>query len=84
MHECILTNVVKNNKIAYSWCYDGYPGNSLVTFELFEEGNKTQLKLTHEGVETFVTEDSNSARESFTEGWTYIIDKGLKNYVEKL
>src|SRR5678816_3857573 len=52
-HLCKITEVVTRKKLAYSWRYEGYEGNSMVTFELFDEGGKTRLKLTHEGLETF-------------------------------
>ncbi len=83
LHQCKVTDVINGKKIAYSWRYDGLAGNSVVTFELFEEGNKTRLKLTHEGTETFVTDNQDFARESFTGGWTHFSD-ALKTYVEKL
>src|SRR5204862_6298678 len=51
LHLCKVTEVVAGRKIAYSWIYEGYEGYSVVTFELFPEGNKTKLKLTHEGLE---------------------------------
>ncbi len=60
-----------------------YQGNSTVTFELFEEGDKTRLKLTHEGLETFPEHKKDFAKESFTEGWTYITGTSLKAFVEK-
>src|SRR4051794_8762333 len=41
-HLCKVTEVVPGKKITYSWRYDGYEGNSLVTWELFEEGDKTK------------------------------------------
>src|SRR5271154_4217765 len=50
-HRCKITEVVAQKKIAYTWRYDGHEGDSLVTFELFDEGKKTRLKLTHEGLE---------------------------------
>src|SRR4029078_9519637 len=52
-HRCKITEVVPQKKIAYGWRYSGEEGDSLVTFELFPEGDKTRLKLTHEGLETF-------------------------------
>ena len=52
LHICEIIEVEENNKLKYSWRYDGYPGKSFVTFELFEEGKKTKIKLTHEGLET--------------------------------
>jgi uncharacterized protein YndB with AHSA1/START domain len=83
LHLCKVVEVINGKKLAYSWRYDGYPGNSYVTFELFEKGNETKLRLTHEGLETFPKEDVNFARESFAAGWTQIIGTNLKEYVEK-
>lgn len=53
LHLCEITEVVPGKKLTYSWRFDGYPGNSFVTFELIEQGNKTLLRLTHRGLETF-------------------------------
>jgi uncharacterized protein YndB with AHSA1/START domain len=84
LHLCKIMEVVKNKKLKHSWRYDGYEGNSFVTFELFEEGDKTRLKLTHEGFETFPTTVNNDfAKENFAEGWTYIIGTSLPGFVEK-
>ena len=84
LHLCKITDVVKNKKLRYSWRYDGYEGISFVTFELFEEGGKTRLKLTHEGLETFPkTADNDFAQADFAEGWTHIIGTSLKEFLEK-
>lgn len=85
LHLCEITEVIPEKKLAYSWRYDGDAGNSLVTFELFEqeEGDRTLLRLTHEGVETLWREDDpNFARESFMAGWDHIVHKSLKEYLE--
>lgn len=83
LHLCKITEVVPGKKLQYSWRYDGYPGNSFVTFELFPEGSATRLKLTHEGLETFPTDNKDFARSSFEAGWTYIIGKSIIEFVEK-
>ena len=83
LHLCKITKVIPDKKLSYSWKYDKYPGNSLVTFELFEEGKKTKLRLTHEGIESFGTDNPDFARESFNEGWTYFIGTAIKEFVEK-
>ncbi|MFI5220120.1 MAG: SRPBCC domain-containing protein [Bacteroidia bacterium] len=83
LHLCKITEVVMHKKLTYSWRYDGYEGNSFVTFELFEEGNQTRLKLTHAGLETFPANNPDFAKESFAEGWTHIIGTSLKDFVEK-
>jgi hypothetical protein len=53
----------------------------LVTFELFAEGDKTGLKLTHEGLESFPPMP-DFARTNFVEGWTSLIGSSLKDFVE--
>jgi uncharacterized protein YndB with AHSA1/START domain len=81
LHICKITEVIPEKKLAYSWRYGGYEGNTLVTFELFDEGKQTRLKLTHKGFETFPTDNTDFARESFAEGWTWIIGTSLKEYL---
>lgn len=83
LHLCKVIEVIPKKKLTYSWRYDGYEGNSFVTFELFADGNKTRLKLSHKGLESFpVTPNKDFAKENFMEGWTHIIGTGLKEYVE--
>lgn len=82
-HLCKITEVQPGKKLSYSWRYEGYKGNSIVTFELFAEGDATRLKLTHTGLETFPMNNPDFARESFAAGWTYIIGSSLKEFAEK-
>ena len=82
LHLCKVTEVVPGNKLTYSWRYDGYEGNSFVTFELFAEGKTTRVKLTHAGLETFPKENPDFARNNFAEGWTDLIGRSLKSYLE--
>jgi len=81
-HLCKVTEVIPQKKIAYTWRYEGEPGDSLVTFEIFPEGDKTRLKLTHSGIETFPKTPSY-ARKNFEAGWTQIIGSELKQFVER-
>lgn len=83
LHRCRITEVIPEQKIAYTWKYDGYEGESLVTFELFAEGEQTRLKLTHAGLETFPPDSPDFAKAGFLEGWTYILGTSLKDFVEK-
>jgi len=83
LHLCKITDVIRNKKLRHSWRYDGYEGNSFVTFELFDEGGKTRVRLTHEGLETFpVTANNDFGKENFTEGWNYIVNIALNDYVD--
>lgn len=81
-HLCTVTEVVPGKKLSYSWRYEGYPGYSVVSFELSEEGNKTRLKLTHEGIESFAAGGKDFRKENFAEGWAHILDKSLKGFLE--
>jgi uncharacterized protein YndB with AHSA1/START domain len=81
-HLCKITEVAKERKLSYSWRYDGYEGNSFVTFELFKEGDQTRLRLTHTGLETFPKESKDFASSSFAQGWTQIIGISLKEFLE--
>jgi len=80
-HRCKITEVIPQKKIAYTWRYHGHGGDSLVTFELFAEGEKTKLKLTHTGLETF-PKSLPFARKNFEQGWTSLIGSELKDFVE--
>lgn len=84
VHLCTITEVVVGKKLTYSWKYEGYEGNSFVTFELFDEGDKTRLKLTHEGLETFPLNNPDFAKANFVAGWTEIVGTTLKTFVEKV
>lgn len=81
VHLCKVKEAVKNEKLVYSWHYEGYPGYSNVIFELLPDGQKTKLKLTHEITEPFPADNPDFAESNFKEGWTYTAD-GLKQYVE--
>lgn len=81
-HLCEITEVIPENRISYTWKYKGYPGCSEVTFQLIPLGKKTQIIVTHEGLETFPPLQ-DFAKENFREGWKAIIGTNLKNFVEK-
>jgi len=81
-HLCRVTEVIPEEKIAYTWRYKGEPGDSLVTFELAPEGDNTRLKLTHTGIETFPRTPAY-ARKNFENGWNAILDSELRQYLEK-
>lgn len=80
-HLCKITDVVLNKKIAYSWRYEGYDGNSIVSFELFEEGTNTRVKLMHTGLESFPVSNPDFAKANFVEGWTAILGISLMKFL---
>ena len=81
-HLCRVTEVIPEKKIAYTWRYKSEPGDSLVTIELFAEGDNTRLKLTHTGIESFPKTPAY-ARKNFEQGWAAIIGTELKQFVEE-
>lgn len=80
-HVCKIIEVIADKKLKHSWQYEGYEGNSFVTFELYDEGDKTRLKLTHQGLDTFPTNNPDLAKENFAQGWTHIIGTSLQEYL---
>ncbi len=80
-HRCKVTEAIPNRRLAYTWRYEGHAGDSLVSFDLFAEGSKTRVKLTHEGLETFPKLPA-FAKANFAAGWTEIVGTSLKNFVE--
>lgn len=83
IHLCTITEIIPKKRLQYSWRYQGYPGYSLVTFDLAEVGGKTKVKLTHHGLETFPQETGAFARANFNEGWNHIIGISLPEFLEK-
>jgi uncharacterized protein YndB with AHSA1/START domain len=80
-HLCRVTEAIPGKKLSYTWRYEGYEGNSEVSFELFPEGEKTKLVLTHRGLET-LPPNPDFAKENFIAGWTHIVNISLKDFLE--
>jgi uncharacterized protein YndB with AHSA1/START domain len=84
LHKCTIVEVEPFRKISYTWSYDGYAGQSLVTFELLNEGiNLTRVKLSHSGLDTFPSDNPDFEEKNFKQGWNTILGDLLRNYVEK-
>ena len=81
LHLCEIKEVIPGQKLSYSWQYDGYTGNSLVTFELILQEDQTLLRLTHEGLETFPANNPDLKKENFNDGWEAIIKDSFRNYM---
>jgi uncharacterized protein YndB with AHSA1/START domain len=83
LHKWKIINVIHEKLITYNWKYEGYSGDSNVTFELFNDNNKTKLRLTHQVVESFADNISEFKRESCEAGWKYFIQQSLKEFLQK-
>lgn len=82
IHLCRVMEVEVNKKLSYTWRYKDFQGDSLVSFELFPEGERTRVKLTHQGLDTFPAMEDFAA-ENFKEGWTMLIGTLLPGFVKK-
>ena len=81
VHRCRVTEAVPQQRLAYTWRYEGHAGDSLVTLELFAEGQGTRVTLTHTGLETF-PKTPQFRRANFSRGWTALIGSSLKEFLE--
>ncbi|MGV3586191.1 MAG: SRPBCC family protein [Adhaeribacter sp.] len=83
LHICRIAEVISGQKLTHTWQYEGQPEETFITFELFPEGDRTRLKLTHAGLEKIAAYDPMFAKENFVAGWTNIIGYLLRDFVEK-
>lgn len=81
-HKWKITEVVPFKKITYEWRFEEYPTIlGVVSFEIFEEQNGTNLRVTNHGIETFPKNVPEFTRESCQGGWEYFINQNLKNFI---
>ena len=59
VHLSEIKEVIPMKKLSYSWKYENLPGLSYVSFELEDKGERTLVRLTHSGVETFSANGSD-------------------------
>jgi len=83
LHLWKLTEVIPLKKIVYLWKYEGYDGESYVSFELFEENNQTRLRVSHTGIDSFPKAIPEFSSESCRQGWQYFINNRLRTFIEE-
>ncbi len=81
-HVWTVTEVVPMKLISYDWRYEGYAGNSNVTFELSSNENFTKIRLTHKVLESFPDDIPEFKRENGVLGWQYFINEALKEFLQ--
>jgi len=82
LHLWEVTDAIPNKIIGYRWEYANYAGKGHVNFELSEKRNRTNLKLTASGIDSFPQHIAEFKRESCEDGWKYFIKLRLKEYLE--
>lgn len=83
LHVWTVTEVDAPKKIVYDWSYEDYTGESYTVFELSEQNEKTQLRLSCHVREDFPDGIPEFERESCVGGWNYFIKERLKEYLER-
>ena len=83
-HICVVTEVIFEKKLAYSWKYAGYEGISYVTFLLSDVDGKTRLDFSHSGISTFPITNPDFALHNFEAGWDHFIQHALPEFLSEL
>ena len=81
-HLWEIKEAVPDQKIVYDWRYEEYPGAGIVTFELFDDGDGSRLRVTTEGMESFPDDVPEFNREACEGGWKYFIQGNLNDYLQ--
>lgn len=80
LHICTVVEVERGRRLSYTWRYEGYPGESLVTFDLVSEGTeRTRLTVTHRGLDTFPADSPHFVVENFNAGWNGLFGQLLRH-----
>ena len=82
LHVWKVTEVVPQRRLVYQWRYDGYPGDSMVVWDLSSIDRQALLKFTHEGHET-IGGDPMFTRENCEAGWNFLIKQSLVDFLSK-
>ena len=72
-HQWKVIEVIQEKKIVYEWRYGGFPGSSIVSWEITKTSDQTLLRLTHRGGESFPQNVPEFTRESCEAGWKWFI-----------
>ena len=82
LHLWEVTEVIPQKKVVYNWKYEGFTGDSFVSFEVSGNEVSAHLIVTFRVVENFPEGIPEFSRESCIGGWTYFIKDSLKNYLD--
>lgn len=75
-----IVEVIPAKRIDYTWNYEGYPGDSIVSFQINKFNERVELVVTHKVTEDFPDDIPEFQRESCQGGWEYFIKDRLKTY----
>jgi len=73
IHLWEVTEMIPPAKIVYNWKYAEYPGDSFVSFELFEETGMTKLKISVVIANDFPENIPEFGLENCIDGWNSLL-----------
>lgn len=83
-HHAEILEIIPNKKFKHTWTYPEFSKEkTIVKWKLEEDGDGTEITLTHKGLENLHHLGKDFEKESFENGWTEIVTKNLKQFVEK-
>ena len=83
-HHGEILELIPNEKLKHTWSYPEFSKEkTIVKWELEKDGDETVVTVTHKGLENFAHLGKDFQKESFKNGWTEILGKSLKEFVEK-
>ncbi|UCG61251.1 MAG: SRPBCC domain-containing protein [Candidatus Zixiibacteriota bacterium] len=81
LHLWKIIDAEPMKRIAYTWKFEGYPGDSFVVWELSRKNDSTRLRLTCIIKEDFPDDIPEFKRESCVAGWKYFLTERLKEFL---
>lgn len=83
-HRCTILEIIPNQILRHTWTHPSHSqGESILTWFIQSVDDKTQLILTHEGIDQFKDGGPEFAEENYKAGWIEILGQALKGFVEK-
>jgi uncharacterized protein YndB with AHSA1/START domain len=74
--------IIPNKTIEYTWTHpNDSKGSSILNWTLEDWEGKTQVTLSHTGVENFADAGASFSKENFEMGWNAIVKTTLRNYL---
>jgi uncharacterized protein YndB with AHSA1/START domain len=80
--KCSVKEIVENKRLVYTWDTGFINAETIVSFELKETGNQTEVTLIHSGWEK-MTANQEQTKSSHIEGWDVRFIGKLKELLEK-
>lgn len=82
-HTCTILEAIPEKKLSYTWNMSAIDGETIVAWELEEQGTATKLTLTHSQWNKVKFNTPSLSHNDFINGWNHFTNK-LKEYSETL